>query len=181
MAYAAIQDMVARYGEEELIRLAGDATQDMGSYDVARVGLVLGDVSGEIDSYLRRRYATPITPVPPELTRAACILARHALAQGDGREPTTQMTQARKEVFDWLKALGDGALFLAAPTANAPQVNGYGIDGQMIGFLMGYDNGGSNANSGWQDAGAAAGALPSAASWGENNGGLDTPLVNISF
>jgi phage gp36-like protein len=121
MAYAAIQDLVARYGEAELIRLAGDATQDSGSYDVNRVNLILEDASSEIDSYVRRRYATPVSPVSQELVRATCVLARYELAQGDGRDPTPQMVQSRKDILAWLKDIGDGAVFLSAATGNAMQ------------------------------------------------------------
>ncbi len=121
MAYAAITDMVARYGEAELIRLTTPEGAEMGSVDATRVATLLDDASALVDSYLRRRYLTPVTPTPQELTRAACILARFDLAQGESREPSAQMTAARKDVIAWLVKLGDGTVLLADATPAGEQ------------------------------------------------------------
>ena len=111
-AYAVPSDLVARFGEAELIRLTTDEGQDFGTLDLTRVTAAIADASALVDSYLRRRYLTPLTVVPQEILRATCVLARHELAQGGGREPTTQMENGRKDVLQWLEKLRDGAVFL---------------------------------------------------------------------
>jgi phage gp36-like protein len=121
MAYAAVQDLIDRYGEAELIRLTTPEGQDMGGVDRARVNAALADASALIDSYVRRRYATPVVPTPPELLRACCIMARFELAHGDAREPSAQMKEARKDVLDWLGKLRDGVVFLDTATPVSPE------------------------------------------------------------
>ena len=64
-----------------------------------------------------------MSPVPSEIVHAVSVLARHELAQGDGREPTTQMIASRKDVLAWLKAVADGDVFLPLPTGNAQQIS----------------------------------------------------------
>ena len=121
-AYAAPSDLVARFGEAELIRLTTDEGQDFGTFDLVRVTAAIGDASAIIDSYLRRRYLTPLALVPQEILRATCVLARHALAQGGGREPTTQMENGRKDVLAWLEQLRDGtALLDESVVATSPE------------------------------------------------------------
>lgn len=113
MPYATLADLVESFGEPEIIRLtAGDGELD-GPVVAPKVDRALADATDLIDSYLRRRYATPlIDPVPPAIRRACCVLARFDLAHGDQREPTEQMRLARKETLDWLKLLADGSVEL---------------------------------------------------------------------
>ena len=117
MAYAAITDLIARYGQAELLRLTTDEGQDIGSIDAVKANAAIADASAEIDSYLRRRYATPVSPATPELLRACCALARFELAHGAGREPTTQMQRQRDSIVKWLERVRDGEVFLDGGTA----------------------------------------------------------------
>lgn len=110
--YATLADMVARFGEAEMIRLS--ATSD--TLPVApvqpRVETALLDATGVIESYLRQRYELPLSPVPREIVRACCILARFDLAQGGDKTPTDEMRQERDAVLAWLGDVGsaDGKL-----------------------------------------------------------------------
>ena len=112
MAYAAAQDLIVRYGELEMLRLTTPEGEDLGSIDTAKLGAAIADASAEIDSYLRRRYATPVVPTTPELLRCCCALSRFELAHGAGREPTTQMQRQRDSLLKWLERVRDGEVFL---------------------------------------------------------------------
>jgi phage gp36-like protein len=122
MPYATAEDMLARFGEVEMTRLtAAEGELDAGVV-AAKVETALREATGLIDSYLRRRYAVPLAaPVPPEIVRACCVLARYDLAHGEQREPSEQMRLARREVVEWLAALADGKAVLdgAVPAAGA--------------------------------------------------------------
>ena len=119
--YATVDHMVTRFGEVEMIRLsvADGPTPDAIIPD--RIESALVDASVQIDTYLRVRYAVPVVPVPEELVRAACLLARFDLAMGGDREPSEQMRLARKEVLAWLADIGAGRADLAgvAPAGGA--------------------------------------------------------------
>lgn len=113
--YATLDDMVTRYGETEMARLStadGPLPADGEPIPDARIVQAIDDAGRLIDTYLRRRYAVPVAPPPPELVRAACVLARYDLALGGDREPSEQMRLARKEVLAWLAQLGDGGATL---------------------------------------------------------------------
>jgi phage gp36-like protein len=101
------------------MRLTTPAGQNMAEIVQPPITLALATASAQIDTYLRKRYATPLAlngAAPVELVEACCVLARFSLAHGEGRTPTDQMTSARAETIGWLKmaALGqvvlDGAL-----------------------------------------------------------------------
>ncbi|GGG30970.1 hypothetical protein GCM10010964_18650 [Caldovatus sediminis] len=122
MPYATVADMLARFGEAELTRLTAAEGALDGGVVTERVETALAEATGLIDSYLRRRWAVPLAaPVPVEIVRACCVLARYDLAHGEQREPSEQMRLARKEVIEWLAALADGAAALdgAVPAAGA--------------------------------------------------------------
>lgn len=107
--YATVLDMISRYGEEEVIRMSVADGQTPDAVVPERIEQAIADVSRLIDTYLRKRYVTPVSPIPAELSRAACLLARYDLALGGSREPTEQMRLARKEVVAWLEGLAAGA------------------------------------------------------------------------
>ena len=121
MAYAAVQDMVARFGQTEVLRLSAPEGQPLDVIDQDRVNVALADASDLIDSYLRRRYLTPLVTVPQAVLRACCVLARHDLAHGNGLMPTEQMTTARKETVAWLESIRDGKTMLADATPSGDQ------------------------------------------------------------
>jgi phage gp36-like protein len=108
--YATAADMIARYGEEEMIHLSVAPGQLDGPPDLVAIENALVDSSALIDSYLRRRYLAPlVTPIPAEIARAARVLARYDLAHGEQKTPTEQMRLDRKEVLAWLEQLASGA------------------------------------------------------------------------
>ena len=112
MAYASVDDMVLRFGRDELIRLTTPAGDDLVDVVAAPALAALEDVSGEIDTYLRKRYRVPLDIVPAEIQRAACHMARFELSLGEQREASDQVRQMRKETLEWLAKISQGAVVL---------------------------------------------------------------------
>ena len=77
MAYATLDDLVARFGEQELIdqtdRVSGT------NVDAELVARVLDYASATIDPYLAGRYDLPLPSVPALLVGLCCDMARYAL------------------------------------------------------------------------------------------------------
>ncbi len=112
MAYATTADLIAKYGETEIARLsaaAGGAVE----VDAVRCQGALDDATASVDSYLRARYAVPLASPAREVALAVLVIARYELAQGDGREPSTQMIEARKETIAWLGKVATGQVKIA--------------------------------------------------------------------
>lgn len=115
MTYAVLQDLVDRFGSEELAQRSdrdGGLVIDTGVVDRA-----LADADAEIDGYLAARYALPLASVPGLLQSTACHLARYHLL-GDAASD-----EARKRYDDavrLLKGLASGAIVLPGAAALAP-------------------------------------------------------------
>lgn len=121
MAYATVQDMIGRFGETEMLRLSSVDGLLPETVNAVPVDQAIADSSAVIDSYLRKRHAVPLAPVPQVITRAACILARYDLSVGGDREPADQVKNDRKDVVAWLTQLANGTVTLedAAPVEPA--------------------------------------------------------------
>lgn len=110
--YATADDLIAKYGETEVARLSAAYGAPV-AVDAARCAIAIADASALVDSYLRTRYAVPLADPPREVVTAVLTLTRHDLAQGDGREPSTQMIEARKETIAWLGRIASGTVKVA--------------------------------------------------------------------
>lgn len=112
MPYAAVSDMVTRFGAAEMIRLSVPDGQPMEQINAPPIVLALGDASDLIDTYVSKRYQTPITNIPATINRACCILARYDLSTGGGRDPSEMVRLARKETIAWLEGIALGKVLL---------------------------------------------------------------------
>lgn len=115
--YATVTDMIARFGETHLIRLSRPEDRSAETVDAEKIERALSDVSGVIDGYIRGRYLVPIASPPVEIIRAACVLARYELAQGEHMEPSEEMSKARKETITWLENISKELINLDVPAA----------------------------------------------------------------
>jgi len=85
MAYAVVSDMIARFGESEMIQLTYVAAEgdDGPAVNAATIDLALESASGQMDMYLGARNALPLTTITQgqasELTRLCCDIARYRL------------------------------------------------------------------------------------------------------
>jgi phage gp36-like protein len=124
MPYATASDMIARFGSTELIRMTTPEGQAMDAIDTAAVDRAIAEASGQVDSYLRTRYAVPLVAVPVEITGLTCRMARYSLAHGENREPTEQMRMARKEDIAWLEGIAKGLVTLDGVAPANPAQSG---------------------------------------------------------
>ena len=110
--YANVADMVARFGDLEVIQIS-DRNLD-GLIDDDVVNVALRDASAEIDAYLGR-FKHPFDEVPPILTRLCCDIARYRLAATSGTLITDEIRNRYKiDVLDLLKALAKGEVQLGS-------------------------------------------------------------------
>lgn len=78
MTYATQQNLIDRFGEQELIQLTD--RDHLGEINTTVLDRALADADAQINGYLSVRYTLPLgAPLPTELERVACDLARYAL------------------------------------------------------------------------------------------------------
>lgn len=105
MPYATQQDLVDRFGYEQLAQLSD---RDAGTVvDATVVGRALADADAEIDGYLAALYALPLASTPPLVLRLACDIARYRLF---GDRVTDQVRQLYTDAVRDLKSIASGAI-----------------------------------------------------------------------
>lgn len=120
MAYATKQDLIDRYGENELARLTDRAAGTTVNDTV--VDRALADASAEIDSYLAKRATTPLSPMPGLVVTHCCAIARYYLHEDHAPD---RVKDAYKLAIDWLKlaARGDVTVDGVTPAQDAPSAD----------------------------------------------------------
>ena len=120
MTYAVQQDLIDRFGIDELVQLTDD--DQTGAINATRVTQVLADTDARIDGYIAARYALPLSVVPPALTVYACDIARYLLAKN---VPTEEMKRRYDSAIKFLGDVGKGTLSLVGDNgASAGEANG---------------------------------------------------------
>ena len=115
MAYASVADMVARFGDLEVIELTDRSHS--GQIDEAVAKIALEDATAEIDAYLGR-FRRPFYDVPPILKRLCCDIARYRLSAVGLTGITDEIRNRYKtEVLDLLRALAKGDVQLGMDAA----------------------------------------------------------------
>ena len=110
MPYATVQDLIDAFGELEMARVTTPEGQDPAAgLDVGRSTTALTVASDQIDSFLRRRYGTPLAVATPAINRACLMLARYELGFGGAVEPSEQVRLARRDTMAWLRDLNTGS------------------------------------------------------------------------
>ena len=128
MAYASVADMVARYGDLEVIELTD--REHTGEINEAVAATALADATAEIDAYLGR-FRRPFYDVPPILKRLCCDIARYRLSAVGLTGITDEIRNRYKiDVLDLLRALAKGDVQLGVDDAGA-ELGGDG-DGVMF-------------------------------------------------
>lgn len=112
--YATIQDMINRFGEDEL-KLLTDRDGSLGAIADLVLDQALADASAEIDGYLGGRYQLPLPTVPAVLTRICCDIARYLLHDEQAPE---QLQKRYESSIKFLRSLGNGELSLGLPDAS---------------------------------------------------------------
>ncbi|MDA8049967.1 MAG: DUF1320 domain-containing protein [Rhodospirillales bacterium] len=112
MLYASVDDMIARFGQAEIIRLSTADGAEMVAVVPDPIVRALGESSALIDTYLRRRYRVPLDVAPHEVRRACQIMAYYDLSSGAQKQPSAQAAADRKEVLGWLAEIAAGTVLL---------------------------------------------------------------------
>lgn len=115
MSYATQQNMIDRFGEQELIELTDHA--NAGSINVTVLGQALADADAEINAYLVSRYTLPLASVPPVLVKFAADVARYQLYD---TRATEQVKARYDDAIKFLKLLASGAVSLGADADDQP-------------------------------------------------------------
>jgi phage gp36-like protein len=112
MPYATVDDMVRRFGSTEMIRLTTPSDQEMDGIVQTVALTALETASARIDSYVRRRYRTPLDVPPPEIVAVCCDLARYELGTGDGKTTSEEVRLRAKDATAWLQDISVGKVVL---------------------------------------------------------------------
>lgn len=118
MSYASQDDLITRFGEDEILSLSDHSGS--GAIDDDVVAGALADADATINSYVGRRYALPLTSVPDRLVRIACDLTRRYLYAA---RPTDEVLAIEKRALAWLRDISTGAAVLDVATADQEQGN----------------------------------------------------------
>lgn len=126
MTYASQQNLIDRFGEDELIQLTD--RDNLGAIDAAVVARALADADAEINGYLSTRYTLPLSPVPAVLEKLACDIARYQLFENAVTEIVKQRYENAirflKDVVAGKVTLGvDGNGDTAATISNSVQIS----------------------------------------------------------
>lgn len=114
MTYASQQNLIDRFGEDELIQLTDRTGTD--SIDAAVVGRALADADAEINGYLSTRYTLPLSPVPDVLEKLACDIARYRLHD---ENPKEAIVKRYDDAIRFLKDVAAGKVTLGVDSNNA--------------------------------------------------------------
>jgi len=113
MAYATPSDMIRQFGEAEVLSLADP--EHTGQIDQGTLAGALIDASAEIDSYLAGRYKNlPFNPVPRNLVRLCCNMARYHLT-GTNRLETEQIKDRYDASIRYLEFVAAGKVTVGPP------------------------------------------------------------------
>lgn len=115
MTYATRDDMVQAFGEDELIELTDRA--ETGEMDNTVIAAALAAAAAEIDGYVGRVAALPLTTIPANLRQVALAIARYRLdtTQSEGR-----VRLDYQDALDTLEKIAKGVIALDLPSAEAP-------------------------------------------------------------
>lgn len=124
MTYATQQDLVDRFGTQELAQLT-DAAAGV-TINGTTVARALADADAEINTRLSAHYILPLASVPAVLVRVAADLARYYLWDA---QATEQVRNRYKDAIKLLDQVGGGALSLpgATPLALAPSAQAVAV------------------------------------------------------
>jgi phage gp36-like protein len=109
MAYIDSTDMEDRFGLVELVQLTDRA--NTGDVDDLILQRAMDDAEAEANSYLRGRYAIPVSPVDGMLRAAVADMARYRLYD---EQATEQVTERYNRAVRWLQDVARGLVNLDA-------------------------------------------------------------------
>ena len=120
MTYATLSELTLHVGEAELLKAAGTGDRANRALDLAKIDRALGQADATINSYLAKRYVTPVPDISGRLEAIACDIARYHLRnRSEGNGNTADVVRDRyKDAIKQLEEFraGDQELEGAIPT-----------------------------------------------------------------
>lgn len=125
MPYTSKQEMIDRFGADELIQLTDRASPSTGAISDTVLNQALADADSEADGYLGARYTLPLATVPVALKRIAADIARYRLYDNAATE---EVRKRYEDAIKFLRAVSSGEATLGidpvriedAPQYSAP-------------------------------------------------------------
>ena len=125
--YATQQDLIDRFGQEELVELTDRADPPAGLVDATVVARALADADAVIDGYVGARYDLPLASTPALLANLAADIARYKLYD---EAPPEAVENRHKNALAMLRDIAAGRAKLdiageepAGSTAGEPQID----------------------------------------------------------
>lgn len=137
MPYNTRQNMIDRYGEEELIQLTDRAGN--GVIDDAVLDQAIADANAEIDGYLGGRYQLPLAVTPPILTVYACDITRYRLYDDAATE---QVEKRYQDALKFLRLAAGGKVQIGPAADGSKPAPAGGAQMESDGRIFGRDKGG---------------------------------------
>lgn len=125
MGYATQQDMINRYGQQQLIELTDRADPPAGAIDATVLQAALDEASSTIDGFLLRRYALPLTTVPTIVRRACEAIAWFDLHRG---RYTDEDRDAYNDAFKLLTQISQGTVLLDVAGVEPPSAAAQAVE-----------------------------------------------------
>lgn len=116
MSYATKANMLARFGEPEVIALTDRA--NLGVVDDTVLAGALAEADAEIDPYLAPRHTLPLASVPKILTGFACDIARYRLCGSGGVTETEEIRNRYSDAVKFLVKVAEGKIGLGLDALN---------------------------------------------------------------
>lgn len=107
MSYCSPQDVIDRFGEDELLSLTDRL--GLGVIDNTVLTQAINDASALMDGYLASRYQLPLTHAPATLKPLCCNIARYYLYDEQASE---QVAKRYDDAVKFLKAVASGDISL---------------------------------------------------------------------
>jgi phage gp36-like protein len=117
MSYATKADLIARFGQDELIKCTDRTNRPPTTIDDDAVGRALDDADGEINGYLASGgIVTPMAAPPSVLVAKACAMARYLLHKDMA---TDKIRADYEDARSWLRDVAAGRVKLGDVSAPA--------------------------------------------------------------
>lgn len=121
-AYATKQDLIDRFGAQELIQRTDRTNRPQTTVDDDVVSDALNDAEAKINTYLMGNYTLPLAIVPASLVKPTSDIARFYL---HGEAASETVRKAYEDAVKWLEGVAKGTVQLGVTTegevAAAPQ------------------------------------------------------------
>lgn len=136
MAYCTQQNLIDRFGQQELLQLTNKNNPAATTVDIIALAAAIADADAEIDGYLAAYV--PLSVVPANLVRIACDIARYYLYD----DLVTEQVRARyKDGIAYLIKVAEGKISIGPDAAgNTPETSESTIDFQSVSAVFGRDS-----------------------------------------